>query len=88
MPMPRNARSPNDLHQPPADRAADEAALPAFGFTPLGPDPALGWSGLGAGALEPWAHAQAELLRGDEEGGEADRARREPRDRTTERQEG
>lgn len=86
--MPRNARSPNDLPQSPADRAAGDAVPPAFGFTPLGPDPALGWSGLGAGALEPWAHAQAEVVRGDGEGGVADRTRHEPRDRTTERQEG
>ena len=78
--MPRNARSPNDLHDRVPARARDKADPPAIAFTPLGPDPALGWSGLGAGALEPWAHAQAELLRGEKERDE-DRPRREPRER-------
>jgi len=79
--MPRNARSPNDLHDSAPDAAGDLADPPAIAFTPLGPDPALGWSGVGVGALEPWARAQAELLRGDEEGGEGDRPRRGPRER-------
>jgi hypothetical protein len=70
MAMPRNARNPNDLHDDAPLAAGDEVAPPAIAFTPLGPDPALGWTGLAAGALEPWAAAQAELLRGKEEGRE------------------
>jgi len=81
MVTPRNARSPNDLHDSARDVASDLADPPAVAFTPLGPDPALGWSGVGAGTLEPWARAQAELLRGDEAEDEGDRPRREPRER-------
>ena len=80
--MPRNARGPNDLQDGVPAAAPDAAASPPF-LTPLAPDPALGWSGLGAGALEPWAHAQAELILREEEDGDEgeDRPRREPRER-------
>jgi hypothetical protein len=81
MTMPRNARSPNDLHDDARAVAADEARPPAIALTPLGPDPALGWSGIGVSTLEPFAAAQAELLRRDEVGDEGDRPRREPRER-------
>lgn len=79
--MPRNTRSPNDLHDDDPAGALDDEGPPAIAFTPLGPDPALGWSGIGASTLEPWARAQAELLRGDEDGDEGDRPRRGPRER-------
>ncbi|HYH82523.1 MAG TPA: hypothetical protein VEX86_22220 [Longimicrobium sp.] len=78
--MPRNAHDQNDLYDNAPAGEADEAGPPPFGFTPLGPDPSLGWSGVGAGTLEPWAHAQAERLLREDEGDEGDRPRREPRE--------
>ena len=78
--MPRNAHDQNDLHDDVPAGETDEAGPPPFGFTPLGPDPSLGWSGLGAGTLEPWAHAQAERLLREDEAEEDDPPRREPRD--------
>jgi len=76
--MARNTHHPNDLRSEGAD--AGEALAPApFTLTPLGPDPSLGWSGWGSGAMAGWAAAQAERMRGGGEG-EQDRTRSEPRD--------
>ena len=89
MEMPRNARSTNDLQSDAERRASaaeveDTGAPPPFAFTPTGADPALGWSGWGAGSIAPWTQPPAELHNhGDagDEGEEQDRPRREPRKR-------
>ena len=81
--MTRNARSQNDLHDErdiPSGPPDAAPAPPPFTFTPLGPDPSMGWAGSGSGAMAGWTQAQAaaELRRGDVD--EHDRTRREPRE--------
>jgi hypothetical protein len=83
--MPHNPRSLKDLRDDEAGPLSPggedgEVSPPPFTFTPLGVDPALGWSGWGVGTMAGWTRAQAELqVRG--EGEEMDRPRREPRER-------
>jgi hypothetical protein len=89
--MDRNAQDGNNLEdvdgepRTSADRAAEAAGMPPFTFTPLGPDPTMGWAGWGSGSMAEWTEAQAALkLREEreEEGreGEDGSPRREPRE--------
>lgn len=87
--MEHNAQDSNDLErdegepQTSADRAVEAAGMPPFTFTPLGPDPTMGWAGWGSGSMAEWTEAQAALkLREEREGekrdGEDGSPRREP----------